>query len=116
MKPELMAEYMRKRREKLKEANAQVTVNATVNTQPEPKKEEKVNGSPPVEKVATPKLDYGEGLIIHPDKFKGMHEPEYYQTCCIYCGNPKTTLVKRNGFLGHLCETHNPNILPIELK
>lgn len=109
-----MAEYMRKRREK---ARSEPLVNAqpeTVNMQPEPKKEEKVNTSSPVETVnAEKKLDYGKGLIIHPDKFKGQFEPEYYQTCCIYCGSPKTTLVKRNGFLGHLCESHNPNLLPI---
>lgn len=68
--------------------------------------------SAPIEPQADEKLEHGKGLIIHPDKLKGSHEPEYYQTVCIYCGSPKTTLVKRNGFLGHLCESHNPNILP----
>lgn len=109
MKPELMAEYMRKRREKLKE----LYVKDSVNAQPEPKKEEKVNASSPVTEVATiPSWKVNTLGIKDPDLFKGAFEPEYYQTVCIYCGSPKTTLVKRNGFLGHLCESHNPNLLP----
>ena len=48
------------------------------------------------------------GKVTDPDKFIGANQPAYYETCCIFCGSPNTSLVKRNGFSGHLCEAHSP--------
>jgi len=92
----------REKRKKDRETEFKPATSATVKLQPEPKTTTESVTSPPAgtvaQIVATTKRN--------PDDFKGLHDPEYYKTCCVFCGSPDTKFMTRNSFAGYLCHTH----------